>query len=102
MRNAETISWIFLALAIASQDSPANFNSISQIADGINHSIPNEKEIQSSLTWLNNNKLILKTGKKYSLTEIGKEIFSETQSETKTPLRMWKSLETKIELKFQI
>ncbi|MBF4493752.1 hypothetical protein IR010_14485 [Flavobacterium sp. MR2016-29] len=102
MRNAETISWIVLALAIASQDSPVNFISISQIADGINHSIPNEKEMQSSLTWLNNNKLIVKTGKKYSLTEIGKEIFSETQSETKTLLRMWKRLATKIELKLQV
>ena len=98
MRNTETISWIFLSLAIASQDSPADFSSVSQIADGINHSIPNEKEIQLSIAWLKNNELIMKTGKKYHLTETGKELFFKTQNETTILLEMWKSLENKIKL----
>ena len=101
MRDAETISWIFLALSISSKDSPSNFAMISQIADGINHSIPNEKEIQTSLTWLTNNKLITKTKNKYSLTETGKEMFSETQDINTSLLKMWEILENKIEFKLR-
>jgi hypothetical protein len=33
MKKAETISWIFLALAISSENSPVNLAGISQIAD---------------------------------------------------------------------
>ncbi|WP_026728351.1 hypothetical protein [Flavobacterium denitrificans] len=101
MRNAEILSWIFLALAISSKDSPVGFASISQIADGINHSVPNEKEIQNSLTWLKNHGLVLKLKNKYSLTEIGKEMFSDAQNTTETLLKMWEHLEKKIQLKLQ-
>ena len=37
MTEEETISWIFLSIALASETEPANVQEISNIADGINH-----------------------------------------------------------------
>lgn len=37
---------------MASEQEPANFVSISQIADGINHTVPTHKELQTCLGWL--------------------------------------------------
>ena len=67
----------FLALAISSQDAPTTFATIYQIADGIHLSVPNEKEMRISLTWLINNELVRKLKNKYSLTQTGKEMLSE-------------------------
>ena len=50
--DRQTISWIFLSTVLASQKEPADYSSISSIADGINHSVPTDKEMQSSLSWL--------------------------------------------------
>jgi hypothetical protein len=47
MNEEQTISWIFLAIAIGSKNSSININGISQIADGINHAIPTHKEMQN-------------------------------------------------------
>ena len=52
MTDKQTISWILLSTVIASQKGPADFASISNIADGINHAIPTHKELQTSLTWM--------------------------------------------------
>jgi predicted transcriptional regulator len=95
MTNLETTFWIFLALAISSQNNPTDYAGISQIADGINHVIPSQKEMQNSISWLINQKLILKVAGKYSLTETGNKIYTETQNETKILLKMWKSVENK-------
>lgn len=75
MTEDQITSWIFLATAVASQVEPANFNSISEIADGINHAIPTDQELQSSLNWLTRNGLVTKTDRKYTLTEKGKMEF---------------------------
>ncbi|WP_395058278.1 hypothetical protein [Flavobacterium sp.] len=93
MTNLETTSWIFLALAISSQKAPIDYNGISQIADGINHSVPTQKEMQNSLSWLINQKFILKVDEKYLLTEAGNKIFTITQNESKTLLKIWKNIE---------
>ena len=75
MTEDQITSWIFLATAVASQVEPANFNSISEIADGINQAIPTDQELQSSLNWLTRNGLVTKTDRKYTLTEKGKMEF---------------------------
>src|SRR5688572_19592633 len=62
MTKNQTTSWIFLATAIASQTEPADFSSISDIADGINHAIPTHKELQSSLNWMARTGLVTNTG----------------------------------------
>jgi hypothetical protein len=90
------IAWIYLSVSIASQTEPADFNGISMIADGINHAVPTHKELQDSTSWLMKKGLIKKVGKKYTLTEKGKQDYSDAQVETKTLLKMWDNLEKKI------
>src|SRR5260370_24045011 len=94
MTENQTTSWVFLATAIASQKEPADFNSISNIADGINHAIPTHKELQSSLTWLANSGLVTKTGNKYCLTEKGKMDCDIASRQTSTLLKIWDNVET--------
>jgi len=45
MDENTTISWILLSTALASEQQPANFESITQIADGINHAVPTHNEL---------------------------------------------------------
>ncbi|MEQ9117933.1 hypothetical protein [Fulvivirga sp.] len=94
MTDSQTKSWIFLSTAIASQIEPAGINSISNIADGINHSIPTDKELQSALAWLTITGLVTKKGKKYSLTEKGKMDYETASRQTSTILKVWDNLET--------
>ena len=97
MRETETISWIFLATAFASQKEPTDFNGISMIADGINHAVPTQKEMQTSIKWLLNNKLIVKSGKKYSLSDKGLELVNNSQLNETGTLNMWKNLDQLIQ-----
>lgn len=94
MIDNQTISWIFLATAMASQNEPADFNSISSIADGINHAVPTHKELQSSLTWLIGNELVTKTGSKYSLTDKGKVDYETASRQASTLMKIWEKAET--------
>jgi predicted transcriptional regulator len=94
----ETISWIFLALAIASKNESVDYAEISEIADGINHSVPTLKEIEASILWLKSKKMILKTGNKFALSEYGKKIYNETVQETKQLFKMREIIENKISL----
>lgn len=93
MTENQTTSWIFLAIAIASQIEPANVNSISNIADGINHAIPTQKELQSSLAWLTKTGLVTKTGSKYKLTEKGGMEYETASRKTSTLLNNWENIE---------
>jgi hypothetical protein len=97
MSENETISWIFLAIAFASQEEPIDFNGISMVADGINHAVPTQKEMKTSIEWLLNNKLIAKTGKKYSLTDNGLEMVNKSKLNEKGALHIWKNLEQLIQ-----
>ena len=90
------IAWIYLALSMACESEPADLNEISMIADGINHAVPTQKELQNSTSWLMNKGLINKLGKKYTLTEKGKEDYTTAQKETKTLLKIWDNLEKRI------
>ncbi len=96
MKEIETISWILLAAALASQKEPCDLNSISMIADGINHSIPTEKELRTSLTWLINKGLVLKQGKKYQLTEKGMALYELVSNNTSTIFKIWKNLNNEL------
>jgi len=99
--DRQTISWIFLSTVLASQKEPADYGSISSIADGINHVVPTDKEMQSSLSWLTRNGLIIKIGRKYSLTEKGKIEYEVSSKSTSTVLKIWENLETQMK-KYEI
>tara|TARA_R110002111_G_C5756123_1_gene351099 strand:+ start:205 stop:507 length:303 start_codon:yes stop_codon:yes gene_type:complete len=96
MAEAETISWIFLSIALASQTETADLKEISNIADGINHSIPKEKEMQTAISWLLNERIICKIENKYQLTNLGKSEYGESSKNTKTLFGIWKNLELRI------
>jgi hypothetical protein len=96
MDNSTTISWIFLAIALSSDKSPVDFKGISQVADGINHAVPNHNEIQNSVSWLMQKNLILKISKKYTLTDSGKKLYIDSHIENKTILNIWHYLDNEI------
>ncbi|TYB72695.1 hypothetical protein [Bizionia myxarmorum] len=97
MTEEEIISWIFLSIALASQTEPANIQEISNIADGINHAIPNHKELQTSISWLSKQLLISKFEKKYQLTDLGKLEYEKASKSTNILFGIWKNLELRIE-----
>lgn len=97
MKESQTISWIFLATAMASQVEPAKFSDISQIADGINHAVPTQKKLQASVSWLVKNDLLVKNGNKYSLTEAGIRMYEGAHNDSKFVSQIWTNLEKEIE-----
>jgi predicted transcriptional regulator len=96
--NLRTISWIFLSIALASESSPADSREISEIADGINHAVPSYNEIHDSISWLIKRNLILKIETTYSLSDLGHNIFRDTQAKTsKIILNIWQNLELELQ-----
>jgi len=93
MEDKRTISWIFLATALASQLKPADFNGISMVADGINHAVPNHKELQTSISWLESKGLMAKQGKKYVLTPKGKLEYEKATDKSGIVMEIWEKLE---------
>jgi len=93
MDEIKTISWIFLAISLASEVTPAKLDSISTIADGINHAVPTQKELQNSIRWLTSKNLVVKESGKYFLSENGKKIIERAKSEPTVLLSIWKDLE---------
>ena len=94
--EGRTISWIYLALSMASETEPTDFNGISMIADGINHAVPTHKEIQTSISWLSEKGLVSKVGKKYTLTSNGRNDYKAASTGTNTLLKIWDNMEQKI------
>lgn len=86
-----------MAIEIASEKMPANIKSISQIADGINHAVPTEKEMQDSIKWLLNKNLISKNDKKYSLTDLGYRLSSQSKKNTPSLIEICNNLKTTIQ-----
>ncbi|RZJ48752.1 MAG: hypothetical protein EOO44_19910 [Flavobacterium sp.] len=95
-QDERTISWIYLAVSLASEHELADFNSISMLADGINHAIPTHKEMQTSISWLIHKGLVTKIGNKYTLTPKGKEDFQIASKETNNLFGIWNKLEQTI------
>ena len=93
MTNIQTISWIFLATALATKAKPTNLNGISSVADGINHTVPSQKELQTSISWLTTHGLIIKQGRNYELTSKGKLEYEKGSINTKNLLKICKNIE---------
>ena len=95
MTDEQTISWIFLATALATNTKPSDINGISSVADGINHAVPTQKELQTSISWLTKRGLIIKHGKNYELTDNGKFEYETASKNIDKLLAIWKNLEIK-------
>jgi hypothetical protein len=74
--EARTHAWIFLSLP----EQPASLTDIIAMADGINHAIPTQKELQQSFRWLQERGLMRKDGKRYSLTVKGAALRRDASS----------------------
>ncbi|MBC2846141.1 hypothetical protein [Winogradskyella flava] len=92
MTEEQTISWILMALAIASSHEAVDRKAISMVADSINHAVPTSQELELSIKWLLHRNLITEENKKYVLTHSGK---SECDKAFKKSGRfaIWKQLE---------
>ena len=93
MTDIQTISWVFLATALASNTKPTDISGISSVADGINHAVPTQKELQTSISWLTTKGLIIKQGKNYELTSKGKLEYETASKNTHTVMKIWKNIE---------
>jgi DNA-binding PadR family transcriptional regulator len=89
MTPETTNSWIFLAVAMASSESPTTLGGIIGIADGINHAVPTHKELQNAFGWLSKQGLISKQGKKYQLTDKGLALYKEASAKSNLIFGMW-------------
>jgi predicted transcriptional regulator len=98
MGTIQTVSWIFLAIALATNKKPTDLNQISSVADGINHAIPTQKELQTSITWLIKQGFILKQGKNYELTFKGKIEYEKANKDTKILFSILKNIEINFNL----
>jgi len=96
MTELQTISWVFLAIALASEKEPASIKQIAEIADGINHAVPTQKELKSSIGWLINSAYIKEQNSKYSLTKTGIIEYNFASLNTKLLLNIWRNLERQL------
>lgn len=96
MKEEQTMSWVFLATALASQTRPSDYQEISLVADGINHAVPTHKELQLSLSWLTNQGLSRRIGNKYELTQKGKLVYDRATMDSNTIFGIWDQLEQEI------
>ena len=64
------------------------------IADGINHAVPTEKEMNTSLKWLMLHGLIIKKENKYMLSSSGKEYYAAASIHSEHLLDIWNKLAT--------
>jgi hypothetical protein len=98
MTEGQTVAWIFYAVAGASGQEPADFRSISMVADGINHAVPNHKEMQGSLSWLHVAQLVTRAATGYVLTPQGQEVMKSAHVKSNSTMGVWKELTRQIEL----
>ena len=98
MTAFQTISWIFLATALATSTKPTDINGISLVADGINHAIPTQKELQTSISWIITQGLILKQGKNYELTSKGKIEYENASMNTQLLMSILKNIQMNFKL----
>lgn len=93
MKYIQTISWIFLATALATKTKPTDISEISSVADGINHAVPTQKELQTSFSWLEAQGLVIRHAKNYELTSKGKLEYETASKNNQTLMEMWKNIE---------
>jgi len=96
MTYAKTYSWILYSIALACGERPARRKEIEQVADGINHAIPTDREIFASVKWLNERDLIEKVGKGWCLTVKGQELIDNTISKSGGLLTIWERISKKL------
>ena len=85
--------WIFLSIAYAAGGQLASLDQIIGTADGINHAIPNDDEIEEGFTHLLQSNLIRLRGRKLGLTSSGIKLAKRCTRKSKYLLKQWTFLD---------
>jgi len=97
MTEAQTYSWIFYAASLIAQKEPVKIREIESVADGINHAVPTQKEISSSIRWLQSKDLLTKERKKIILTQEGADLASKLTKAHRTTMKAWDSITSELQ-----
>jgi len=66
-------------------------------ADAINHAVPTDKEMQISLRWLEQEGIVVKTGKRFGITKRGTELLEGAKNNSRTVFEVWDRLTKEIQ-----
>ncbi len=90
MNQNSNNSWIFLSIALVSQQMPSSIEEVIDSADYINHVIPDDTVLLESIDWLKINGLIEFELNKYKLSKKGLSILNQSRKSSK---QIYKNLE---------
>lgn len=96
MDERRTAAWVMYALGLASQKEPARFAAISEVADGVNHAVPTQKELQTSLRWLLRHGLVAKHSGGYVLSQQGAALMASARAKSNTALGVWEAVTSEL------
>ncbi|WP_309387902.1 hypothetical protein, partial [Cerasicoccus frondis] len=97
MTEAQIYSWIFYAASAVGAEKGVKHREIESVADGINHAVPTQKEISSSMKWLESKGLLRKEGKKVLLTDVGKELATRLKEKPGGVMKVWERITKEFE-----
>ena len=85
MTESQTFAWILLSVP----ESPGTLQDIIAMADGINHPIPSDRKLQTSLGWLQARGLVQKDGKRFCITKAGSQLLARLRTPGRTMMKTW-------------
>jgi hypothetical protein len=89
MTEAQTYAWIFYATSAAAGNQPAKQRDIEAVADGINHAVPTQKEMATSLEWAESKGLLQRKGKMIQLTDTGRTFAAQFTERAGSVMKTW-------------
>jgi hypothetical protein len=93
--DTPAIAWILLAIEFTGLERPGLID-ILHAAEAIDHSVPTEQELRSSLRLLTSHSLLAKQGKSFQLTDSGQALLRSANIDAMNIFEAWRALEEKI------
>jgi hypothetical protein len=93
MTESQIFAWILLSVP----EDTGTLQDIIAMADGINHAIPSQHELQTSLGWLQARGLVRKDGRRFGLTETGSQLLSRLRSSARPMMQTWAVVTAELE-----
>ena len=93
--DARTVAWIFLAIDFTDLER-AGLTDILHAADAINHAVPLERELRFSFQFLTTHGMVLKQGKSFRVTELGRIMLKSAHDGAANIFGVWRALEAQI------
>jgi hypothetical protein len=92
LTDAQLFSWILVSVSAPG----STLRQISETADAINHAIPTEHELQTSLRWLQERGLIRELNGRVMLTDAGAALVGPISSPTGPIMPTWRAVEDEL------